>query len=300
MIDPVTNEDVSPITEAGAIERLVLGAQRQPVVLELPEGRTVIGVPTSDGGFEIEDHTSPHKADVLLPKVTSQNVVVQTAGSMVTYLNRFKNSDSLLFADVNANAVIGIIDYHEKSVDGEPVKAKLGKHSVSLKLPFSQEWQTWSANSGKLLSHVEFATFLEENAIDIIAPRGGDLLTICRDLQVKSNMDFTTSVRMGDTTKIEFQKGDDVSTKDNLELPVQITISIPVYFGERPVEVTCFLRRKINEKQLYLGYVMSRVENIRQGEFHRVTGYIVDGTTEYDDDGVEKVAPLTMVAGRPS
>lgn len=289
------------MSEIEDIKALVEASFQKPVVIDLPEGRTAVAYPRSGGGYNLEDVTSDHKAERFLPKIANQHVVVQTAGSMATYLNRFKNSNTLLFADVNTNTIIGIIDYHERAAGEEPVKAKLGLHSVTLKLPYSQEWQTWSANSGKLLSHVDFATFLEENAIDITVPKGSDLLALCRDLQVKSNMDFMTSVRMGDTTKIEYQKGDDVSTKDNIELPVEIIISIPVYFGEAPVEVKCFLRRKINEGRLFLGYVMSRTENISRDEFHRVADVIVDATGETHPTSGEVIeAPLTMVSGRPS
>ena len=100
-------------------------------------------------------------------------------------------------------------------------------------------------------------------------------------------MNFSSSIRMGDTVSFEFQKGDDVSTKDNVGFPVQIKISIPVYFGEDPVSVVCFLRRKVQEGRLFLGYVMSRTENIRQAEFHRIAASIVDGTG------------CVMVAGKP-
>lgn len=288
------------MSETEAIKALVENNTRQPVVLDLPEGRTFIAVPTRDGGFEVQEQTSPHKAERFLPKIANQHVVIQSAVSMASYLNRFKNANTMLFADIDHNTIRGVIDYHEASVGNEDIKARLSLHTATLKLPFSQEWMIWSEYSGKLMPHVDFATFLEENSTDIMEPVGAELLERCRDLQVKSNMNFSSSVRMGDTVSFECQKGDDVTTKDTIGFPTQIKISIPVYFGEKPVSVVCFLRRKVQDGKLWLGYVMSRAENVRQEEFHRVAGSIVDATAGLDPDGLVVQDPLTMVYGKPS
>lgn len=300
MIDPVEPTALDPSTEIAAAQQLVLGALRQPVQINTDDGRTFIVVPGPQGSYKLENVTLPNKQDLALPKLANQHVVIQSAVSMAAYLNRFKNANTMLFADIDNNTIRGVIDYHEASVGNDDIKARLSLHTATLKLPFSQEWKIWSENSGKLMPHVDFATFLEENSFDIVEPAGADLLERCRDLQVKSNVDFSSSVRMGDTVSFDYQKGDDVTTKDKIGFPVQIRISIPVYFGERPVSVTCFLRRKVQEGRLWLGYVMSRAENVRQEEFHRVAGSIVDATGSVDTVGEVVSDPLTMVYGRPS
>lgn len=271
---------------AQTISELTVAAAYQPVKISAAQGREFVAVPLGNGAFKLEQITAPNAADVLLPKIVTQAPKLQTVASLIDYVNRFKNGDTVLFADIAHNSIDARIDYHKKpQTDNEP-SARLNQHRAQLKLPYSQEWITWSAESGRLMSHVEFATFIEENSDDVITPVGGTLLEMCRDLQVKAGMSVKSSIRNGDTTDFEFQRADDVTTKENMQIPVQITLNIPVYFNEEKVNVNAFLRRRVIDGRLQLGYVMSRAENIRQFEFQRIVGEIqtaVDLTTVYGE-----------------
>lgn len=279
-----------------------------PRLIDLPEGRTMLVCPDGEGGWHHTDVTSPNKAEVLAPKIITQAVQLQTVSAMISYINRFKNPDSLVFADISQNRVLGVIDYHTGSstpteataVSGVP-QAKHTRHTAGLTIPFSLEWQTWLASDGLLKPHVEFANFLEENAMDILPlgelhdSRGeivedapSTILELCRELQVKGSYGASSDVRNGDYAKIEMQRGDDVSTKRDISLPVSIGLSIPVYFGEMPVYVTAFLRRKIDNGSLKLGYKLMRPEQARQDEFKRIVSEI------------EADVGLTTIYGKPA
>lgn len=278
--------DIATLVELNALKPLTFNAN---------EGREFVAIPDGAGKYKLEQITSPNKAEVLMPKVVTQHVKMQTAGSLVDYINRFKNDDTVLFADMASNSIVSIIDYHEapdeqtdKPETADP-KAKLGNHRVTLALPFSLEWQTWTRVSGKLMSHVEFATFLEENSIDIKNPVGADLLELCRDLQVRTDVSFGSSVSMGDYTEVNYKKESDASKNGSMKLPKQITLSIPVYFGEMPVPVIAFMRRKVDDGALFLGIQLSRAENVRQEEFHRIV-----------DSVKENVDHLSTVYGTPA
>lgn len=278
------------MSEVEAVSGLVLASQAKPVQFDAPEGRSFVALPVPGGGFKLEQITSPNKADVLMPKVVTQHVKMQTAESLGVYLNRFKNSNTLLFADIASDTLVSVIDYHGTvgKTDTAELEPKLGIHRATLTLPKSLEWQTWTRASGQLLSHVDFATFLEENATDIKNPVGADLLELCRDLQVAQNVNFGSSVRMGDLTQVNYQKEQDAMSKGSIALPQSIMLSIPVYFGEPAVAVMAYLRRKIDDGKLKLGVQLSRAENVRQEEFHRVVDWITD-----------EVEGLTTVYGTP-
>lgn len=279
------------MSEVEAVSGLVLASQAKPVQFDAPEGRTFIALPTDEGGFKIEQITSPHKADVLMPKVVTQHVKMQTAQSLGEYINRFKNEDTMLFADIASDTIVAVIDYHGTvdTTDTAKLSPRLAIHRATLSLPKSLEWQTWTRASGQMMTHVAFATFLEENAVDIKAPVGADLLELCRDLQVAQNVNFGSSVRMGDLTQVNYQKDQDALSKGSIALPQSIQLSIPVYFGEAAVSVTAFMRRQIEDGKLKLGIQLSRAENVRQDEFHRVVDWITD-----------EVENLTTVYGTPS
>jgi uncharacterized protein YfdQ (DUF2303 family) len=256
------------MSETEAVAALALAAESRFVQFEAPEGRTFVALPQAGGGYKIEQITSPNKADVLMPKVVTQHVKMQTAESLVAYINRFKTTDTVLFADIASDTIVSVIDYHGVTAP------HLGVHQATLTLPKSLEWQTWMRASGQMLSHVAFATFLEENAIDIKSPVGADLLELCRDLQVAQNVNFSSSVRMGEVTQLSYQKDQDALSKGSIALPQSIMLSIPVYFGEPPVPVMAFMRRQIDDGKLKLGIQISRAENVRQDEFHRIVDLV--------------------------
>lgn len=220
--------------------------------------------------FAFTDKSLLHAVEVLQPKTVVQTPNLQTATSLRDYIKRFKNEDTLVFASIATNTIMAAIDYHKEPEEGIDPVARLNTHNAILKLEFSKEWATWIGQNEKLMSHERFADFLEENALDVDEPRGGDLLELCRDLHVKSGMQFKSSIRMGDTVSIEYQKENDASSKNGMTLPAEFTLELPVYFDEPNVKVRCLLRRKIDDGQLFLGYKMVRYENVRQDEFKRI------------------------------
>mgnify|MGYP001612338961 CR=1 FL=1 len=287
---------MSEATDVSSLTLASVAALREPKIVDGPNGRTYVLTPTAGngpnahGGWDVKDITPPNAADVLSPKTVVANVKVQTAGSMIDFVNRFKNENSMLFADVANDTVVSIIDYHtESAVDTGGIKPALATHRATLHLPKSQEWVTWNKAHDKLMSHRDFATFLEENSIDVVSPSGASLLELCRDLQVIQNVNFSSSIRMGDVTELAYEKKSDATDKGGLTMPTYIMLSIPVYFGEQPVPIKAYLRRKIDDGALFLGISLSRAENVRQDEFHR----IVEAVTINVDH-------LTTVYGTPA
>lgn len=284
--------DLDSSTEAATVAALTLEAIRGVVTITAAGNRKFVALPTPNGGYDLKQITQDNAADVHLPKLVTQHVKLQTALSLADYTNAFKNEASALFADINTDTIVAIIDYHREPTmensEQPPIKgqpdtgtglsdlptAALGLHRATLVLPKSLEWGIWTKYDGVLMKHVAFASFLEENGIDIVDPSGAALLEICRDLQVKANVNFNSSIRYGDAVRIEYQKGDDVSTKEDMQLPSQITLSIPVYFGEAPVQLPAFIRREIDDGVLKLGYKLSRAEAVRQAEFHRIVNEV--------------------------
>lgn len=228
--------------------------------------------------FSVQDISAPNAADVIMPKLVTQTPNVQNVTSLTNYVNRFKNDDTVTFADIKTNRIISVIDYHKKPKDGADPSARMGQHSVILHLPFSLEWDVWMKSNDTLMKHIEFAAFLEENSFDVTKPAGADLLELCRDLQVKQDMNFSASIRMGDAASVSYSKDADATTKDNIALPISFDLSIPVYFGEENVPMTAWMRRRIGDGKLSLGYKITRAEAVRQREFNRIVGEIESAT----------------------
>lgn len=274
-----------PQTDATVIRELTRLADDLPVyAFDTPDNQRFI---MHRNDFVVKDATLPNRLEVLMPKVASAAVAIDTAASLIDYVNRFKNPDTVLFASEQDNKIVAVIDYHKAADSAGTVAARLSNQIATLTLRYSDQWETWMGKDETLMRHVEFATFLEENQFDVTRPSGADLLEICRDLQVRQDVNFSSSIRMGDEVSITFQKEDDVSTKSQMSLPVSFETLIPVFFGEGSVRVLNWTRRKVTSGTLALGYKMSQRKAIEAQEFARIVSEIKAG-----------VGGLTTIYGR--
>lgn len=242
-------------------------------VLSSADGRSFLLVPE---GLKHIDVSDEHGLNLKAPHYVKQSVTLQTQDSVVEYVNRFKGAQTVLFADIDANSIVGQIDYHD------PKAASNVAHRASLVLPYSEEWKLWNGISGKLQDQLTFARFIEENAADISVPSAGDLLDAVRDLQVHRKVNFTKAVRTAsDNENFSFTDETETRTKQgDLELPTKFVVGLPVYFGEPDTEVHAFLRWKIDADKggLFLGIQLHRVEHVRQAVFKQIVTAISERT----------------------
>ena len=233
------------------------------------DGRRYLIVPD---GYTAKDVTDPHGLFPRNPAYIKQRVEVQALDSLVDYVNAFKTPHTKLFADIMANSITGLIDYHHQ--DGGAANVA---HAVTMNLPFSEEWKLWTGIDGKLSGQLDFARFLEENHPDIVAPNAAELIEIARDLHAARSIKLTKVVRtetdnesftLDDSTTLQSNKG---GGADRVEIPRQFTLSIPVYFGESAIEMTAFLRWKLDPGDgMKLGIKMWRPEHVRQAMFKQI------------------------------
>lgn len=257
-------------TEAGAIAALAAKASGAHVV-KAGDNREYLVHPKDTVATEVSD---AYGLKLAKPRYIRQTVTIETADSLVDYVNRFKGADTMLFAEIAANRIVALVDYHNSS------EAAHVSHRAKLELPFSEEWQLWTKISGRLMQQLEFARFLEENAADIRAPSAGDLLDACRDLQVRRKVNFIKAVRTNsDNENFEYSEETNATTKKgDLELPTKFVLGLPVYFGREDLEVSAFLRWKMDDGSLQLGIQLHRVEHVRQAEFKQIVVDIAERT----------------------
>jgi uncharacterized protein YfdQ (DUF2303 family) len=151
------------------------------------DGREFLLVPA---GFADKEISDPHGLKLSTPRYIHQAVTVQALDSLVEYVNVFKTPNTMLFADIMANSITALIDYH-----GRDQKAQNVAHRVTMALPYSEEWKLWTSIDGKMMGQLEFARFLEENHPDIAQPNAAELIEMARDLHAARNIKFTKVVR---------------------------------------------------------------------------------------------------------
>lgn len=98
--------------------------------------------------------------------------------SLIAHVNRFGDSDSVVFAndDRLAPSLLAVLDYHradtlnsEEDAAGTTVHGEYrhGKHRSQFAFPVSDEWKAWQKNDKEVMDMAEFSDFLENNLLDI-------------------------------------------------------------------------------------------------------------------------------------
>jgi uncharacterized protein YfdQ (DUF2303 family) len=260
-------------TEAGVIAELAVKAQATAAIVETADGREFLFKPD---GYSQQEVTLPDKIAPLPPHFVAQRVTLQAVDSLCDYLDRFKTDDTVLFADIDKDTIVGVIDYHkaQKGLADGTKQAAFLKHTATLVLPKSEEWRIWTEADAKgLMEQLAFARFLEENGGDVVAPAGADLLEICRDLQAKRSVNFTKAVRTNsDNESFEYTDKTDLSDKGGIEVPTRFELKLPVYFGEQTTQLFAYLRWAIDTEKggLKIGVKLSRAEYVRQAWFKQI------------------------------
>ena len=249
-------------TEAEAISALAERAAT-PTTIKTPDGRQYLVLPN---GMKVQEISDEHELALSKPRYIEQAVTLQTQQSLIDYVNTFKTDSTLLFADIGANTIVALIDYHAAK------QAEQLAHRATLMLPHSEEWKLWTGISGRLMGQLEFARFIEENSADVRVPSAGDLLDAVRDLQVRRKVNFTKAVRTAsDNENFEYAEETSAASKrGEVEIPTKFVLGLPVYFGELDTELHAFLRWKLDEGALSLGVQLHRVEHVRQAVFQQI------------------------------
>lgn len=259
---------------ADTIKNLAVQAAGTIHEMGMPDGREFIVHPP---GYIVKDVSLPQNVAPPIPKYVKQEVEVQTKDSLVEYVERFKTEDTVIFADIDENRIVAVIDYHGPAVAGDakvpaPIRPAITSHRAILDLDFSLQWQTWLGVQGAMYRQAEFARFIEENSEDILSPTGAALLEMVLDLEKSKSIRVVRKMR---TAGSDDGTGGSTIEVHGTELPNVFQLLIPVYFGESPVGVKAFTRDALtNDKIITIGFKLARTEAIRQSEFLRISSEI--------------------------
>jgi hypothetical protein len=285
MSDDNIAETVQQLTES----RMLAG-----IIMADHTGRSWLITKEPDGATAAVEITDPHGLKPR-PSHVVQAVSVATEQSLAAYVGRFHTEVTMLFADVGANRIDALLDYHDASVPalyppsalppaGTPSgpssperesQANHTAHRAVLNLPFSEEWNTWIAPADKAFvrwwPHLDFARFLRENMEDITIPSAGDLLDAVKSLTAAKATSFKQDVDLS-SDHVTFHLDDAVTVrgKADVEVPTELEITIPVYFDGELFDITAFLRHKVEDGRLQLGLAFKGVNKVRQLAFNRI------------------------------
>jgi len=180
-------------------------------------------------------------ATLLAGGFIDQIVNVDQSQSLIDYVNRFKTTDTVIFADVDELEVHAVIDYH---IAGS-AKPGLAEHHAVLNLSHSAEWETWVSIGGKLYDQRSFARLLDVNSDDIVSATEAERST------------------------------------NGTALPPFFLLSIPVFAGEPKVAVKAMTKDDIDgtTSKVSFGLELVRTRLVIETEFARIAHQIAAATS---------------------
>ncbi len=143
-------------------------------------------------------------------------------------------------------------------------------HKAVLTPRKSVEWDTWVAKSGHWQSQLDFATFIQENELDITAKEGYptslQMHQLATDFKYRAELVAKSAVRLMDgTTKLVYEDMPDETTAASLKLVEMFCIGVPVFEGVEEPAYRVDARLKVkppSSGKLAFAYELVRADRV--------------------------------------
>ncbi|SXM96819.1 Uncharacterized conserved protein [Klebsiella pneumoniae] len=192
-------------------------------------------------------------------------------GSLIAYIQRFRDERSVVFADKTKTRIVAVLDFHQNADSPH-----WGMHKAVYDCPFSDEWKAWSAVDGHKMNQIDFAEFLENNIQNVApvgdnysGPSGTELLEMVLAFQETRKVEFKSVKRLQDGT-CQFQYSDDKSGSGNTKIPEKISLAIAPFHNGAPYQIDARIRYRLRDGQLVLWYELIEPKKIIEHAFQEI------------------------------
>lgn len=196
------------------------------------------------------------------PARVRENHTFVSVDSFIEYIEQFKGGyKPALFAEVdiyNTAAPLSltcIIDYHEA---GDKTAPKWGSHKVHLSLRYDPDFAIWMQRDSKLMPQADFADMVDEYRRLFEKPDSATMLEIAQHLQGARAVNWSAGKRLNNG-QVHFEYQEEISAKTSngaLDVPEKFTINTPVFAHLEKYIVESFLRWRLVDGKVLLGYKM--------------------------------------------
>ena len=223
---------------------------------------------TPDMRIENLEHT------LAAPVRKKGSTTLNDAESFVAVVLDQKSDDTRLFSTINPPTFTAVFNHHGAA-------AGWGDHKAKYNAPLAPEWKAWTGIDGKKMNQVEIAQFIENNLVDVAEPEGATLLEICRTLEAKKKVNFSSSIRLSDGTN-QFTFAEEVqgsAQQGQLAIPEKFVIGVPVFENGEKWRVDVRLRYRIEEGgRLVMWVELVRPHKIIEEAVKELRARIAEGT----------------------
>jgi uncharacterized protein YfdQ (DUF2303 family) len=254
--------------DADAINELI-SAMQMPEIHDMGADHKFVTLPKGTTFHSLKDLMPP-------PDRVKQKVTLLTVLSFVEYVNRFKATDSTIFANEVTGQYEATLDYHSAND-----KRGTSDHVAAYLCPKSEQWKAWTEKDKVWFGQQEFAEFLESNLKEIHSPPGAQFLEVALQLQVHKAAEFASDVRL-DNGQVKFRYDETVrgtARNGDIEIPASFVLKMPVVVDGAVFQIEARFRYRMTEGKLTLGYELIRPKEVWQAAIKQVTDEVRKGAT---------------------
>ena len=282
-------------------EFAVLEAQKATIVAsvkseEVTFDRETVPTVMVPNGYQLKTLEHLTKKFAQAPARLKQSVTLNDAESFITYLRNHHSDSTAVFCDPDKMKFKAIMDYHEGQA------AVWGDHNAHLVLEPTRELRTWLANDRKEMSQEDFASFIEDNAPEIIStdlengprtPSGSEMLQIALTLSRTENAVFRSSIRLDNgQTQLRFEQqfDDKAGEAGDITIPDVIQIGLVLFKSGSPDDgygIKARFRYRIKQGRLFMRYELVRPERTIADAVTGTMDYIKDQLAAYEEEQLD-------------
>lgn len=168
-----------------------------------------------------------------------------------------------LWADIDRAHIVGILD----GADGWTADR------VLLDCRQTEEWATWTRQSGQLMSQTQFADFIDDHSTEITDPDAATLLELVTTIKSTRKVVFDESVVLKSGVRgFSYRETDDTTAgaKKSIPVPDAFILGLRPYQGREPWRVVAKLRYTIADGGLKLGYRLHEPHRVLEAAFDEI------------------------------
>lgn len=262
----------APPTFAGAVEGATVEAiatlakeASEPKLLLIPTKGLTPGLPENvpvlwDRGTQKPIEVMDIVEAARPPLVRKGTAKVETLQSFIDLANRHKDENSAIFAATGwpNPSLTAVIDYHTSGHE-----ARRGEHKVRYDFPLTEEFRVWVDKSGKEMSQVDFAQFLENHAAELSAPMDGEvseyerlfkarfatpneLIDLSRHLEVYEGAKVTQGVRLASGERqVIFTTEHTNAAGEPIDIPGIFMVQVPPFIDGDTMRIPARIRYRL-------------------------------------------------------
>jgi len=216
------------------------------------------------------------------PQRKTGKIFFEDVPSFNRYVTTHKGEGTEIFASLESTSVMAILNHHSLSDPG------WSDFIAQYDCPLSEQWKIWTEKNKKSFSQIEFAEFIDENRLDILAPdkdkginnpSSTELLEMITKLTDTRRVNFSQGVdRHNGAMIFEYSNQEEnKEEKGKITIPEVISLGLAPFLHGKKYRIDCRLMYRTDDKKLRFSYSLDQANEILKDAFLSVVDMIESG-----------------------